>query len=101
MGVHVGLPKLVRDPTTRRAEYIGPVVNTAARITAMTHGGQIVLSHTTYAKIIEHPLFSPGTPENKQRLLPLGKFEMPDCPTGADIYLYIYLYLSSELRRFS
>jgi class 3 adenylate cyclase len=31
MGVHVGTAKIVRDPMTRRVEYIGPVVNAAAR----------------------------------------------------------------------
>ena len=48
MGVHVGTPRMVRDPMTRRMEYIGPVVNAAARITALTHGGQIVMSQATY-----------------------------------------------------
>jgi class 3 adenylate cyclase len=41
MGVHVGNPRVIRDPKTRRVEYIGPVVNAAARITAITHGGQV------------------------------------------------------------
>ena len=44
MGVHVGTPKTVRDPITRRVEYTGPVVNAAARITALAHGGQILFS---------------------------------------------------------
>jgi hypothetical protein len=39
MGVHWGKPRVVKDPMTRRVEYIGPVVNAAARITALTHGG--------------------------------------------------------------
>jgi class 3 adenylate cyclase len=51
MGVHLGTPKVVRDPMTRRVEYIGPVVNAAARITALTHGGQIVMSEATFAKL--------------------------------------------------
>jgi class 3 adenylate cyclase len=41
MGVHVGQPRMLRDPKTRRTEYIGPVVNATARITAITHGGQV------------------------------------------------------------
>ncbi len=41
MGAHVGSPRLIRDPKTRRVEYIGPVVNAAARITAITNGGQV------------------------------------------------------------
>lgn len=41
MGVNVGQPRLIRDPKTRRVEYIGPVVNAAARITALANGGQV------------------------------------------------------------
>ncbi len=41
MGVHVGKPRLIRDPMTRKVEYIGPCVNIAARITALTQGGQV------------------------------------------------------------
>jgi class 3 adenylate cyclase len=76
MGVHLGTPKVVRDPMTRRVEYIGPVVNAAARITALTHGGQIVMSRAVYLKIKEQAV------NNKQRILGLGFFEMPDSPTG-------------------
>ncbi len=41
MGVHVGRPKLVRDAISRKIEYMGPCVNVAARITSLTHGGQV------------------------------------------------------------
>jgi class 3 adenylate cyclase len=75
MGVHVGQPRVVRDPMTRRVEYIGPVINAAARITAMTHGGQILLSGATFGKITEES-------ELAKRMVCLGKFEMPDAPTG-------------------
>ena len=75
MGVHVGTPKVVRDPMTRRVEYIGPVVNAAARITAMTHGGQIVMSHAVHAKVKDADTVT-------KRLVHLGKFEMPDAPGG-------------------
>jgi class 3 adenylate cyclase len=90
MGVHMGTPRMVRDPMTRRVEYIGPVVNAAARITAMTHGGQIVLSHTVYDKVkdmgqaggeqqqeeVEHGQVA------QRMLVGLGKFEIPDSPSG-------------------
>jgi class 3 adenylate cyclase len=73
MGVHVGTPRILRDPMTRRVEYIGPVVNAAARITALTHGGQIVLSETVYSKLSDHA----------GKLSCLGKFEVPDSPNGS------------------
>ncbi len=47
MGVHIGVPRLVQDPMTRRVEYVGPCVVTAARITALTHGGQVYLVYVT------------------------------------------------------
>ncbi len=42
MGVHVGKAQQVRDPMTRKFEYVGPAVNVSARITAMSHGGQVL-----------------------------------------------------------
>jgi class 3 adenylate cyclase len=71
----MGVPRVVRDPMTRRVEYIGPVVNAAARITAMTHGGQIVMSHAVHAKVKDADTVT-------KQLVHLGKFEMPDAPAG-------------------
>jgi serine/threonine protein kinase/ABC-type phosphate transport system substrate-binding protein len=82
MGVHVGIPKVVRDPMTRRVEYIGPVVNAAARITALTHGGQVLISHHAFQRIAQSDLA-----QEKNRLTCLGKFEMLDSePEGAKLY---------------
>jgi class 3 adenylate cyclase len=78
MGVHVGHPRVVHDPMTRRVEYIGPVINAAARITAMTHGGQILLSGATFDKVRDSKLASTAA----KRIKCLGKFEMPDSPKG-------------------
>jgi class 3 adenylate cyclase len=95
MGVHVGVPRAVRDPMTRRVEYIGPVVNAAARITALTHGGQVVMSHAAFQKVKGSPELaaqlggSDGQQEQQQELkkgsvVGLGKFEMPDAPNGTN-----------------
>jgi hypothetical protein len=82
MGVHVGQPRTVRDPMTRRIEFIGPVVNAAARITALTHGGQIVLSEAAFTKLKGSDLDKEGS----KRLVCLGKFEMPDAPRGVRLF---------------
>jgi class 3 adenylate cyclase len=85
MGVHMGTPRVVRDPMTRRVEFIGPVVNAAARITAMTHGGQIVLSHTVHDKIKDAgPGDAQGADDAPRRrlIVALGKFEIADAPHG-------------------
>jgi class 3 adenylate cyclase len=78
MGVHSGEARMVRDPMSRRVEYIGPTVHAAARITALSHGGQILLSETAYRKMQEASLG-----KVKRNLIScLGTFEMPDYPQG-------------------
>lgn len=44
MGIHWGSPVCERDPITRRMDYFGPMVNRAARVSAVADGGQITLS---------------------------------------------------------
>ena len=48
MGVHVGKAKPIREPITRRIEYMGPVVNTAAHVTALASGGQVLITEAAY-----------------------------------------------------
>lgn len=45
MGIHWGSPVCERDPITRRMDYFGPMVNRAARVSAVADGGQIALSY--------------------------------------------------------
>ena len=42
MGLHVGQPSCRRNPTTKRMDYYGKMVNLAARVSDAGHGGQIV-----------------------------------------------------------
>ncbi|KAF7790733.1 hypothetical protein EIP86_001689 [Pleurotus ostreatoroseus] len=44
MGIHCGTPMADPDPTTHRMDYLGPVVNRAARISGSAAGGQIMCS---------------------------------------------------------
>ncbi|MCA9568142.1 MAG: protein kinase [Myxococcales bacterium] len=46
MGVHEGLPECRR--VGNRADYYGPMVNRAARISGVGHGGQILISAETW-----------------------------------------------------
>jgi class 3 adenylate cyclase len=41
MGLNYGEPRRLRDVVTRRVEYHGSVVNIAAHLTTITHGGQV------------------------------------------------------------
>lgn len=51
MGIHWGTPVSERDPITRRMDYFGPMVNRAARVSAVADGGQISLSFDFVAEM--------------------------------------------------
>ncbi|CCK73024.1 adenylate cyclase KNAG_0M01710 [Huiozyma naganishii CBS 8797] len=44
MGIHWGYPVTELDLVTQRMDYLGPVVNKAARVSSVADGGQITLS---------------------------------------------------------
>ena len=44
MGMHCGTPVCELDPTTRRMDYFGPMVNKSARVCGNAEGGQILVS---------------------------------------------------------
>ncbi|KAF5095852.1 hypothetical protein D0Z00_002992 [Geotrichum galactomycetum] len=52
MGIHWGSPVCERDPITRRMDYFGPMVNRAARVSAVADGGQIALSSDFVAEMM-------------------------------------------------
>ena len=47
IGMNTGLGRIIKDPTTRRYDYYGDIVNIAARIESAAHGGQILATDTT------------------------------------------------------
>lgn len=51
MGLHWGRPVCEQDPITRRMDYFGPMVNKAARVSAVADGGQISVSTDYIAEI--------------------------------------------------
>ena len=44
MGIHWGSPICEQDPVNHRMDYLGPVVNRAARVSGVAEGGQITAS---------------------------------------------------------
>ncbi|KAG1744953.1 nucleotide cyclase [Suillus paluster] len=59
MGIHSGSPLCETDPITGRMDYLGPVVNRAARICGSAAGGQIMCS-ANVVREIQPCLFEAG-----------------------------------------
>jgi class 3 adenylate cyclase len=72
MGVHVGKPSNEEDPVTGRMDYFGPMVNRAARVESVAHGGQIVMSNDVYDRVIVQLQSTKQIPE----VIDLGTFEL-------------------------
>ncbi|KAJ9607255.1 hypothetical protein H2200_008328 [Cladophialophora chaetospira] len=51
MGIHWGRPVCEQDPITRRMDYFGPMVNKAARVSAVADGGQLTVSSDFIAEV--------------------------------------------------
>jgi adenylate cyclase len=51
MGIHWGRPVCESDPITRRMDYFGPMVNKAARVSAVADGGQTTVSSDFIAEV--------------------------------------------------
>ncbi len=51
MGVHVGEPECRVDGRTGRVDYVGRVVNAAARVSTAGHGGQVLVSGAAWAQV--------------------------------------------------
>eukprot|EP00668_Euglena_longa_P040903 GGOE01053835.1.p1 GENE.GGOE01053835.1~~GGOE01053835.1.p1 ORF type:complete len:602 (+),score=186.96 GGOE01053835.1:138-1943(+) len=48
VGIHYGMGDIELDPVSRGYDYYGTVVNTAARVEAVCHGGQIGVTQAVY-----------------------------------------------------
>nr|UDO47406.1 ser/thr kinase [Pandoravirus massiliensis] len=83
MGVHVGTPRLLRDPATKRVAYEGPAVDAAARITALAHGGQIVLSAAAQQTTTRMLRDDSGAHWVTRRV---GRVQLPDGASASALY---------------
>ena len=82
MGIHTGEPRCERDPLSGRMDYFGTVVNRAARVGHIGHGGQVIVSETTFSQVQDRidsvlikdlgevPLKGLDRPESLTQLLP-------------------------------
>ncbi len=69
MGLHSGEPECRVDERTGRVDYLGRVVNAAARVLAAGHGGQVLVSGTAWSHIVAEGLDSHAA-------RPLGAFRL-------------------------
>eukprot|EP00668_Euglena_longa_P010695 GGOE01012952.1.p1 GENE.GGOE01012952.1~~GGOE01012952.1.p1 ORF type:complete len:1267 (+),score=400.20 GGOE01012952.1:203-3802(+) len=51
VGIHYGLGDIILDPVSRSYDYYGTVVNAAARIESLCHGGQVAVSEAVYQEV--------------------------------------------------
>ncbi len=54
MALHTGVTEERGDDQGHLGDYVGPVLNRTARLMAAGHGGQILLSQTTYDLVRDH-----------------------------------------------
>ncbi len=73
MGIHTG------EPVAHENGYVGMDVHRAARISGCAHGGQVVLSATTYGIAIQQRL--PGL-----SFMDLGRHRLKDLPAAEQLY---------------
>ena len=53
VGVHTGKGSIQQDPVTLGYDYYGTVVNTAARVESVGHGGQVLITDSTFFAVTE------------------------------------------------
>lgn len=83
MGVHTGEPLTVGDA------YVGLDVHRAARICSVAHGGQILLSQTTYNLVVDH------LPEGVT-LRDLGRHRLKDLRSPEQLFQLVHPDLVSS-----
>lgn len=76
MGIHFGMPRVVH---THKPEFLGMAIETAAQITTIAHGGQVLI---TEAALIEARRRDCKFVAETGRLIRLGKFTTIEAPKG-------------------
>jgi len=91
MGFHRGRPHCEVNPVTHRMDYLGPMVNRAARIASCAHGGQILACGSTLvaaglpvgARSIDHgihKLKGLSEPVHLVEVEPIGRLDPAPAP---------------------
>ena len=83
MGMHTG------EPAVAEEGYVGLDVVRAARIAAVAHGGQVLVSATTHALVAGDPVEGVGT-------IFLGEHELKDLPAAVPIHQLVIAGLQTR-----
>src|SRR5213078_3130135 len=83
MGLHAG------EAATRTGDYFGPVVNRAARIMAVGHGGQVLLSAAAAALVLDQL-------PDRATLLDLGSHRLKDLGRPEHVFQLVHPHLVQE-----
>jgi predicted ATPase/class 3 adenylate cyclase len=83
MGLHTGTAE------TRQGDYFGPALNRAARLTALAHGGQALVSHATEAVV--HDALAGGV-----ELEDLGEHRLRDLSRPERVFQLVHADLPRE-----
>ena len=83
MGVHWGAPICEQDPVNHRMDYLGPMVNRAARVSGVAEGGQITASAD--AVEVLRAMLSTASDSDEDRDNPLVDLNELDAATKRDI----------------
>eukprot|EP00388_Colpodella_angusta_P034503 GDKK01032749.1.p1 GENE.GDKK01032749.1~~GDKK01032749.1.p1 ORF type:complete len:422 (+),score=49.03 GDKK01032749.1:171-1268(+) len=93
IGVHYGMGDIRKDPVSLGFDYYGTVVNTAARVEGVGHGGQTLLTDSVFEQL------PPGfTEKTKTIIVSLGP--QPLRGLDAPIHLYQAVPIKLQARRF-
>ncbi len=93
MGVHVGEPECRLDERSGRTDYLGRMVNVAARVAAAGHGGQVLVSGSAWAQAAQ-AVEALGRPAVR----PLGAFRLKGIDDAVALVEVLPAHLSE--RRF-
>ena len=83
MGLHTG------EAEMQNGKYVGPVLNRAARLMSVGHGGQILLSTTTM-ELVRDQL------PNEVSLLNLGEYRLKNLERGERVYQLVHPSLPAD-----
>eukprot|EP00743_Colponemidia_sp_Colp-15_P015521 GILK01018688.1.p1 GENE.GILK01018688.1~~GILK01018688.1.p1 ORF type:complete len:391 (-),score=12.82 GILK01018688.1:151-1290(-) len=87
VGIHYGCGQIHVDETTRGYDYFGTVVNTAARVEGVGHGGQMLISaemYEEYLNRLQAPLRRPSLAD--LLFISLGRQPLRGLPEPIELY---------------